>query len=125
MKIAVPTDNGSVSEHFGRCPEFTIAQIEEGKIVDKKTIPNPGHHPGFLPNYMQKEGVEIMIAGGIGQRALGLFEQAGIKAVLGITGSIEDILEKAAKEELKGSDSFCSPGKGKGYGIGKTDKPEE
>ena len=46
MKIAVPTENGMVSAHFGRCPEFTIAEIMDGKIVITLTV--PGRRNGNL-----------------------------------------------------------------------------
>ena len=49
MKIAISTDGGYVSAHFGRCPSFTIMEVEDSKLVGKEEIDNPGHHPGFLP----------------------------------------------------------------------------
>jgi len=45
MKAAISTDAGSVSAHFGRCPDFTIVDIENGKILYKEVVENPGHQP--------------------------------------------------------------------------------
>lgn len=120
MKAAISTDSNMVSSHFGRCPEFTIATIENGTVNDKQTIPNPGHHPGFLPEFLHSNGVGAIIAGGMGPTARDLFAQKGIKTILGISGSVDDILEKLASGTLEGGQSSCQPGGGKGYGIDKT-----
>ncbi len=79
MKIAISTDGDQVSAHFGRCPSFTLIEVEDGKVKDREVISNPGHHPGFLPQFFHENGVEYIIAGGAGQRAQGLFAERGIK----------------------------------------------
>lgn len=119
MKAAISTDNGYVSAHFGRCPEFTILEIEDGKIIEQETIVNPGHHPGYLPEFLGSQGVEAVIAGGGGQRARMLFAEKNIQFVLGITGTIEETVDKLCKGKLEGGESLCSPGAGKGYGVEK------
>ena len=43
MRIAVSTDGDQVSAHFGRCPSFTIVEIEDGKVSKKEVVDNPGH----------------------------------------------------------------------------------
>lgn len=121
MRIAISTDNGAVSAHFGRCPVFTIVDIEDGKVVNKKEIVNPGHHPGFLPQFLHGEGVTCIVAGGMGQRAVQLFEEQGIDRVVGVSGTIEYVLVKIVSGELEGGESLCKPGAGKGYGLDKTE----
>jgi len=121
MKVAISTDRGNVAEHFGRCPQFTIAEIENGKVVKKEVIENPGHATGFLPKFFKEKGVEFVIAGGAGMRAQQFFEDFGIKLVVGISGSVDDALQALAKGKLKGGVGSCSPGAGKGYGIPKED----
>ena len=127
MKIAISTDNEFVSEHFGRCPSFTIVQIQDNKVVGKEVIDNPGHHPGFLPKFLKEKGVDIIIAGGMGQRAQMLFDESGIKTLMGIGGKIDEVIEKLAVGTLQGGESLCNPGAGKGYGVEKTacDHPNE
>lgn len=112
MKVAISTDNGNVSAHFGRCPEFTILEICDGKITDREKIPNPGHHPGFLPGYFEQMGVEAVIAGGGGTRAQMLFAEKNIQFILGVTGKIDDMIEKLCKGELEGGESLCDHGTG-------------
>jgi len=121
MKIAISTDNGQVSAHFGRCPEFTIVEIEKGKIVNKQVLPNPGHHPGFLPQFLHDRGVACIVAGGMGQRAQILFSEQGIETLAGVSGSIDQVIKELVAGTLKGGESLCRPGAGKGYGIEKTE----
>ena len=125
MRIAISTDRDYVSGHFGRCPSFTIVELEEQKIKSKEIIDNPGHHPGFIPEFLHKKGVDCIIAGGMGRKATGFFKQYGIETIVGITGTIEETLEKLKNGILKGGESLCKPGAGKGYGIEKTEKGED
>ncbi len=125
MKIAISTDGEFVSAHFGRCPAFTLAEIEENKLVNKEIIANPGHHPGFLPGFLAEKGVECIICGGMGQRAQGMFSEKQINAVVGVQGKVNEVIDKLLKGRLKGGESLCQPGKGKGYGIPKTEIDNE
>jgi len=124
MKIAISTDSEKVSEHFGRCPEFTIVEIQDNKIKNKEVIKNPGHATGFLPKYFKEQGVSCVIAGGAGFRAQELFEQFGIKLITGIQGEIKEVINHFIKGNLEQGKDSCSPGKGKGYGIKKGDGHE-
>lgn len=125
MKIAISTDGQHVSQHFGRCPEFTILEIKDGKLISRETISNPGHHPGYLPQYLSEYGVSSIVAGGMGMRARELFEQAKIDAVLGVEGKIDKVISKIIDGSLEGGESICKPGSGKGYGIDKTECEHE
>ena len=121
MKIAISTDEGNfVSPHFGRCPYFTIIEIEDEKILNKRTIKNPGHHPAFLPNFLSEMGVTCIIAGGMGRRAQGLFAEKDIEIMIGVTGEIDEVVSKFVSSKLKAGESLCVPGSGRGYGIEKS-----
>ena len=127
MRIAISTDGEFVSPHFGRCPEFTIISVDKGKVIEKETVPNPGHSPGAIPQFLHKKGVKVIIAGGMGMRATDLFNELGIEAIVGISGKISDVIDELLKGTLKGGESLCNPGAGKGYGLDKTvcDHPGE
>jgi len=119
MKIVISTDSGQVSAHFGRCPEFTLVEIVDGEVKEQKVIPNPGHHPGFLPKFFHDMGVKAIVAGGMGMRAQELFQQLGIEAIPGVSGPIGEAIEKLSAGTLEGGVSLCQPGAGKGYGVEK------
>jgi len=127
MRVAISTDGNSVSAHFGRCPHFTIVDIEDGKVTNRELVDNPGHQPGLIPQFLNEKGVECIVAGGMGMRATGLFSDLGIRAIVGISGRVDDVVDELAKGNLKSGESLCRPGSGKGYGLDKTrcDHPED
>jgi predicted Fe-Mo cluster-binding NifX family protein len=127
LRIAISTDSGFVSEHFGRCPSFTIVDIEDGRVISSKVLDNPGHQPGAIPEFLHQRGVSCIVAGGMGMRARTFFDEAGIQAILGVKGRIDDIVEALLNRTLEGGESLCKPGAGKGYGIDKAvcDHPHE
>ena len=127
MRVAISTDGNDVSAHFGRCPSFTIVDIENGEIKGREEVQNPGHHPGFLPKFLHDKGVNCIVAGGMGQNAVQLFHERGIEGIVGISGSIDEVIGRLVSGGLEGGESLCKPGVGKGYGLDKTvcDHPED
>ncbi|MCK4936201.1 MAG: NifB/NifX family molybdenum-iron cluster-binding protein [Elusimicrobiales bacterium] len=121
MKIAISTEGDMVSMHFGRCPSFTIVEIESGKVISKSSLNNPGHEPGAIPKFLNENGVNCIVAGGMGMRAQVFFKEFNIQTVLGADGKIEDVIEKLREGTLEGGESSCKPGAGKGYGLDKTE----
>lgn len=109
-RIAVATDSGQVAEHFGRCPEYTVYTVRANQVVEREVIANPGHRPGFLPQYLAERGIDIIVAGGMGPRAQALFEQQGIKPVLGVVGPVAEAIRAYLTGSLAGGDSLCSHG---------------
>ena len=107
MKVAISTESGYVSPHFGRCPSYTIVEIKEGKILNREEIPNPGHQPGFLPQYLAERGVNCIIAGGMGPRAQGLFAEKNIEIIIGIQGSVDEVIKKFVNQELEAGEDLC------------------
>ena len=107
MKIAISTDQGFVSAHFGRCQSYTIVEIKEKQMLSREEIPNPGHQPGFLPQYLSEKGINCIIAGGMGPRAQGLFAQKNIETIIGVQGTIDEIIEKFIRQELEAGDDLC------------------
>jgi len=124
MKLAISTDLGKVSEHFGRCPEFTLVELEDNKVKNREVIENPGHMTGFLPKFFKGQGVSCVIAGGVGFRAQELFKQFGIKLIIGVQGDVDKVINDFINEELEQGEDFCNPGRGKGYGVKKQDGNE-
>ncbi|HHW19389.1 MAG TPA: dinitrogenase iron-molybdenum cofactor [Firmicutes bacterium] len=107
MKIAVSSQGGEVALHFGRCPEYTIFEVEDGKIAGKWTLPNPGHEPGFLPKFLGERGIACIIAGGMGPRAEELFRQQGIEVVTGVAGPVDRVIQEYLDGRLERGKSFC------------------
>jgi Mrp family chromosome partitioning ATPase/predicted Fe-Mo cluster-binding NifX family protein len=85
MKIAIPMADGKLTTHFGHCESFALVDVNtiERKIIKREDIIPPPHEPGLLPPWLAERGVNMIIAGGMGQRAQGLFAQSGINVVVG------------------------------------------
>jgi predicted Fe-Mo cluster-binding NifX family protein len=83
-KIAVPTDNnGMLDGHFGHCRFFTIIDVNNGEIIsDEKVVPPP-HEPGLLPKWLAEKNVTDILAGGMGNRAIQIFNQNGVNVFVG------------------------------------------
>jgi ATP-binding protein involved in chromosome partitioning len=110
MKYAVPVSGGMLSPHFGHCETFEFFDIDAaGKtIVNRQSIPSPEHQPGLLPAWLAQQGATVVIAGGMGPRAVEIFRQNGIDVVL---GAQETDPEKAVLNHLNGvltiGDNIC------------------
>ena len=108
MKIAVASEKDMVTEHFGHCENFNIFIVEGDKIISRESIPNPGHRPGFLPNFLSDMGVGVIIAGGMGGSAVSIFNQKGIEVFTGVSGRAADAAESYIKGALKSTGSICN-----------------
>ncbi len=87
MRIAIPLADGKLTAHFGHCASFALLDVDENqnKILKREDVDAPPHEPGLLPPWLAERGVNVVIAGGMGQRAQSLFVENGIKVIVGAT----------------------------------------
>ncbi len=114
MKVCIPTYemNGLdeiVCEHFGRAPTYTILDMESGEV---SSIPNTSEHfggVGLPPEMLAKEGVHVMLCGGLGPKAVLMFEDAGIEVYVGATGTVKEAIEafKAGSLSAATNENAC------------------
>ena len=107
MKIAVACMGTQVGGHFGHCENFRIYDTADGKICAEESIPNPGHRPGFLPNFLGDMGVEVIIAGGMGGGAVEIFNERRIEVIVGVQGDAREAVEQYLKGQLQSTGSIC------------------
>jgi len=102
VKYAVPVSGEALCGHFGHCEKFALFDVDEaaGKVVNKEILPSPGHQPGFLPGWLAERGVNVVLVGGIGGRAVSLFTANNIRVVSGV---VETDPEQAVLRCLAGS----------------------
>lgn len=81
--IAIPSSNGMLDEHFGHCRQFALLSVEDEKITSETIIDAPPHEPGLLPKFLAEKGVTDVIAGGMGNRAIQLFNQHQVNVFVG------------------------------------------
>ena len=112
MRVAVSADDNNgldsvVSPHFGRCPYYVLVDLEDREVKEVNTVANPyydHHQRGQVPGFVHSQRANVMLTGGMGRRALGLFEQYGIEAVTGASGTVRHALERYLGGELGGAE---------------------
>jgi ATP-binding protein involved in chromosome partitioning len=94
MRIAIPLSGERLSPHFGHCERFALVDVDsaEKKIVGRTDVVAPPHEPGLLPAWLAEHGATMIIAGGMGQRAQGLFAGQGIDVVVGADARTPELL---------------------------------
>lgn len=107
--LAVASEGGTVSQHFGHCREFMVFEVENDKTVFSKSIANMGHSGcSELPLLLKQNGVTHLIAGGIGAGAIQHLTLAGIDVIYGASGIVEDVVNAFASGSIKTEGSICS-----------------
>lgn len=110
MKIAIPLADGRLAMHFGHCERFALieADSEQKRILKRDDVAAPPHQPGLLPAWLAGRGANVIIAGGMGQRAQGLFAESGIKVVVGAPADVpERLVEAYLAGTLVSGDNVC------------------
>jgi Mrp family chromosome partitioning ATPase/predicted Fe-Mo cluster-binding NifX family protein len=109
-RIAVPTDGGRLAKHFGHCSEFMVFEASESPdgVERVDVLEAPPHQPGLLPGWLGEHGVDIVIAGGMGQRAQQLFQQSGIEVIVGaLTDDPAEAVRSFVGGELATGPNVC------------------
>jgi predicted Fe-Mo cluster-binding NifX family protein len=94
MKIAIPLTGGQLSLHFGHCEEFGIYEVADGQVIKSEKKTPPAHEPGVFPSWLHSLGVNVVIGGGMGNRAQTLFHQNSIDVYYGVTLADPDAIVK-------------------------------
>lgn len=110
MRIAIPVAQDRLCPHFGHCDQFAILDIDDNlkKVINRNDITPPAHAPGVLPQWLHEKNVNVIIAGGMGQRAQQLFAQNEIEVVIGATtNSPEELVTAYLGGTLETGDNIC------------------
>lgn len=124
-------DGKAIAAHTGRCKYFVIFDVTDGKAERKETLENTftphmrgsgqsGGHPqpqllrdgkgphgsgmGGEPHAAllgALEGVEVLIAGGMGPRLVNALASAGIKHVFTTVDDVEEAVKQFAEGDLE------------------------
>lgn len=122
VRVAVSTDtdqglDSAISLHFGRCPYFTLVDVDGQQVMSVQAVANPyypNHEPGQVPAFIHSQGANVMLAGGMGGRAVAMFEQLGVQPVTGAWGTVRQALEQYLGGELQGA-APCSESAAHGH----------
>jgi predicted Fe-Mo cluster-binding NifX family protein len=110
MRIAIPTTKDCQNPHFGHCEKFALVDVDpKTKEVTATTeVVAPEHQPGLLPVRLKERGVTVVIAGGMGARALSLFQEASIEVITGTPAeSVATLVRKYMDGSLVSVEHLC------------------
>lgn len=100
MKVAVTHEQGKIFEHFGRTQEFEIFNVEKGEIIESNIIGAPAEGHGAIVGFLNKQGVDVLICGGIGPGAVNSLKESGIAIYAGASGDVRVQVEAFLKGQL-------------------------
>ena len=106
--FAVPTIDQKLCAHFGHCEKFAIVSVEDHKIISEEFVSPPVHQPGTYPRFLAEMGVNTIIAGGMGQKALDLFAQNNIEVFMGVNSDEpQKLVANYLDDQLRTGENLC------------------
>ncbi len=108
MKFAVPTLNDELTAHFGHCEKFAVIETENNTVIKEEFVNPPVHQPGVYPSFLADLGVDIIIAGGMGQKARNIFAAHNIQVCIGVAqDSPRELVEQYLADRLETGQNLC------------------
>lgn len=109
MIIAVPYLQGLVNAHFGSTQAFMVAETAEGK-VEKATVyevQGMQHNHSGIAGFLKEQGVEVILAGGMGAPMQQALKMQGFELYCGVQGPAVAAVEAFLRGEIEQSESTC------------------
>ncbi len=110
MKIAIPTRDGHVDDHFGHCAYYTIYTVEDGKVISSERLDSPegcGCKSGIAAD-LHNMGVEVMLAGNMGPGAKNKLEANSIRVIRGCQGDPQTVVADFLAGRISDSGVGCA-----------------
>ena len=111
MRIAIPTRNNVVDDHFGHCEYYTIFTINENNEIisrERQDSPEGCGCKSNIASVLEEKGVSIMLAGNMGEGAKNKLESHHIQVIRGCSGPIEQVLGNWLQGKIKDSGEQCN-----------------
>jgi len=107
-RIAIPLEDGILCSHFGHCQQFAIIDTDNTSVTGETLVTPPPHEPGLLPGWLAEKGVTDVIAGGMGQRAITLFNEQKINVFVGAPiKKSKDLANDLLNNTLSAGANYC------------------
>lgn len=110
MRIAIPVSGGTLDPHFGHCRNFELYDVDPAtkEVLARSVVDAPPHAPGLLPSWLAGHGARLVLAGGMGHKALELFARNEIEVIVGIPADDpESLVRRYLDDELEGAANAC------------------
>lgn len=111
MKIALPTRQDVIDDHFGHCEYYTIFTVDNSakKIVDQETLAAPSGCgcKSNIATTLSDMGVKVMLAGNMGEGAVRVLSNSGIEVLRGCSGDVKEVAQDWLSGSLADSGDSC------------------
>lgn len=109
-KIAVPTRNDMVDEHFGHCEYFTVYEVKDGSVSSERRVDSPDGCgcKSEIASVLAKDGVTLMLAGNMGEGAVRILKANGIEVIRGASGTARAAVDAWIAGSVKDSGVGCT-----------------
>jgi predicted DNA-binding protein (UPF0251 family)/predicted Fe-Mo cluster-binding NifX family protein len=109
MIIAVPYLEGDVNAHFGSTQSFLIAEAQDGRVTRSALYEVQGmqHNHSGIAGFLQAQGVEVILAGGMGGPMQQALKQSGFTLYCGVGGPADEAVAAFLRGEIEQSDATC------------------
>lgn len=110
MKIALPTRQNRLDDHFGHCEYFTVFTIENKQIVAEETVTSPEGCgcKSNIAEQLAQMNVTMMLAGNMGEGAVNVLNRSGIDVIRGCSGDVREIALAYINGRLVDSGVACA-----------------
>jgi predicted Fe-Mo cluster-binding NifX family protein len=109
QKIAIPTSDGRLFQHFGKAPLVTVAIVENNTVTSKTTLVAPEHEHGSMPRFIKSHDCTDVICGGIGGGAADMLAEMNIALHAGAPSlDVDTILKMYIEGTITYGDGSCS-----------------
>jgi predicted Fe-Mo cluster-binding NifX family protein len=111
MKIALPSRQNQIDNHFGHCEYYTIMTVDKDKkeIISQEMLESPAGC-GCKSNIAQTLsdiGVSVMLAGNMGQGAVNVLKNSGIEVIRGCSGDVKTVADNWIQGNVADSGDSC------------------
>ncbi|WP_105618275.1 NifB/NifX family molybdenum-iron cluster-binding protein [Vallitalea okinawensis] len=105
-KIAIALDGNGIAGHFGRSERFQIMYTHDNKVQGKEVI-RKKHEPGQLIQYLADRGVNLIIAGGMGECAQKKLTALEMEFIVGAEGHVDQVMQDYLNGKLRSTGEVC------------------
>jgi len=107
-KLALPVIGNKLSLHFAHCEYFKFYEIENQMVLNEELIKVPAHKPGLLPSWLIEKAVTDVITGGIGHKAIEIFNQNKVNVFVGVeVKDSSELVSAFLKGTLETNGNLC------------------
>lgn len=135
MKVAISSTgndfNAQIDPRFGRCTQLAIVDTTtmEIQVFDNESMNLTSGAGIQTAGFAASKGIEAVLTGNCGPKAMQVFNEAGIKVYTGQTGTVKEAVERLQNDliapvseanvpEKQGVQSQSNPNPGMGTGAG-------